>query len=206
MNPNSYKPKSAGDLVGLVRKVVSIQVSKIKSNKLERLFLLLHGPAGCGKSSACQIIADSLNSTFPVTHISACAITPDIVREWINDTYYSRMDGDWRVFWIEECDALSSTVETLMLQLLDKVSDRTAILCTTNKNSNLTDRFQSRFQSIRIPKLSSDEIYHFLFSKWPSLGHKTIQDIVGNCKGDVRAALNDAQGHWDYIEFGGAIC
>lgn len=205
MQPENFKPEKPGDLIGMAKKIAAIQIAKAKSGKMTRLCLLLWGKPGCGKSSVCDIIAKEVSSKLNITHISACAITADTVRDWIQDNFYTRMNNEWRVYWIEECDAINSTVEVLMLQLLDKMPDKTAVLCTTNLDGKLTDRFQSRFQSIHVQRPKAAEISKLLIHRWPELNESAFQ-ISETCGGDVRQALNDAQAHLDFIEYERELC
>jgi DNA polymerase III delta prime subunit len=182
------------ELIGRAGKLVEVQRRKIRSGRASIIRLLLHGPPGCGKSAALRMIAAELTGEgYQVSHLSACEITADMVRGWIDESHYKR-DG-WRVYWIEECDAINPTAEVLMLQFLDKLPAHTAVLCTSNYADKLTDRFQSRLQVVEIARPSTQEIDKLLKRRF---GDCYSSVIAHSCKGDLRAALNDAQAYLDY--------
>jgi len=189
-------PKTPEDLIGKARAVARVFYAKVRSGAANPIRLLCYGPPGVGKSATCRVISHALVE-HPVLlhHVSAKQITPDHVRNWMNDFRYH--NDQWRVYWIEEVDAVHPDVEVLLLQFLDELPDKNAVLATSNeKMSGIEDRFQSRCQAVRFEKPQVEEVEKFLLKHWPELGI-VAREIAETNNGDVRASLNDAQMHLD---------
>jgi DNA polymerase III delta prime subunit len=183
-------------LIGMAGQIAKVQIARVDQRRASRIKLLLHGDPGCGKSAACRLIGDGIAREHSISRLSACQLNADMVRDWLHECRYSR--SEWRVYHLDECDAINPTVGVLMLQFLDEVPPMTAVLCTSNESlGELSDRFQSRFQTIQVRRPAPDHIADFLAGRWPKLAD-VAQEIAGQCGGDVRAALNDAQAHLDF--------
>jgi DNA polymerase III delta prime subunit len=123
-----------------------------------------------------------------------------MMRDWLHDLRY-RSD-EWRVYWIEEADALNREVEVLMLQFLDDMPEKTAALLTSNESmSGISGRLQSRTQVIRFDRPSTNDVASFLLRHWPEL-ENDASEIANTNGGDIRASLNDAQMHLDVKRYG----
>lgn len=205
MNPEellSHGPESADDLIGKARKIAKVFVAKAKSTDASPMKLLLYGPPGIGKSAVSRIIAQALlgRNMSMVRHVSAKQVSVDDVRDWMRDFHY-KLGDDWSVFWIEEIDAVNSDVATLLLQFMDEMPKKTAIIFTSNeKITAIEGRFQSRTKAVRVDPPTAKEIEDFLLEKWVDLG-EVAKEISENCGGDVRMALNDAQMHLDVQKY-----
>jgi replication-associated recombination protein RarA len=203
MTPEEFLNKgtnSPEDLIGKARTVARIFCEKAKSGDDCPLRLLFYGQAGIGKSAACKIIANALSGhPSMVRHVSGAELTSDMVREWMQDFCYVR--DEWSVYLIEEIDKVNESVETLLLQFMDKMPKRTAILMTSNeKMSGLESRFTSRTKAIKFESPKTEEVESFLLGRWPELGD-VAREIAFNNNGDVRASINDVQLHFDALKY-----
>jgi len=195
-------PRKPEDLIGKARTVAKVFSLRAKSGNLLPIKLLCYGPPGIGKSATCRIISRALvEHPLALRHISAKQLTPDTLRDWMQDFRYH--SDQWRVFWIEEIDAVSPDVEVLLLQFLDELPEKNAVLTTSNERmSGISDRFQSRCQVIHFGKPTIEDVEMFLSSRWPELG-VAAREIAETNNGDVRASLNDAQNELDMRKYGG---
>ena len=83
--------------------------------------------------------------------------------------------------------------------LLDKLPPGRAFIGTSNLDlSQLTERFQTRFQSIKLPAPDSDEIRGFLIDRW-KVPEPVASMIAVGSGGNVRAALADLETHFDAV-------
>jgi replication-associated recombination protein RarA len=194
-------PKVPDDLIGKARNVARVFYARAKKGSVLPIKLLCYGKPGIGKSAVCKIIANALAShPSTIRHISAGQVTAEQVREWMAGFHY-HYDA-WQVFWIEEVDAVNPAVEVMLLQFLDELPDRHAVLATSNEQmSGISQRFQSRCHAIRFEPPSVDIVADFLQKRWPELGITACEIAEANA-GDVRASLNDAQGQLDCLKYG----
>ena len=194
-------PESPSDLIGKAAVVAKMFCSRIASGETQPIKLLCYGDPGIGKTAVCRIIANSLVShPTMIRRVSAVQLTVDTVRDWIDGLRYRNMD--WRVYWVEEVDAMSPAVEVLMLQFLDNMQIKTAALFTSNEAmSGISGRFQSRTQAIKFERPSVADVEKFLKYHWPEL-KGVAKEIAEATNGDVRAAILDAQFHLDVKRYG----
>ena len=194
-------PQTPEDLIGKARSVAKVYHAKAKSGEPDPIKLLCYGPPGVGKSATCRIIANTLAiHSSDISHLSASQLTVDQVKGWMHEFGYHH--DQWRVFWIEEVDAVNPTVEVLLLEFIDEMPDKHAILATSNeKMSGIEDRFQSRMQAIRFDHPEVEDVEKFLTERWPELG-TIAKEIAEANNGDVRASLNDAQAQIDFAKYG----
>lgn len=194
-SPDEFMPRCPADFLGNAGRIAQVQIAK--AARPGRIRLLLYGEPGCGKSAACRVIAEHIAQAHNVSRLSASQLNAETMREWISEGRYRR--SEWRVYHLDECDAINPTVEILMLQFLDDLPPLSAVLCTSNLGmGQLTDRFQSRFQCIEVKRPTLPQVEDFLLGHWPELGEKARQIALAT-NGDVRAALNDAQARLDYM-------
>lgn len=206
MTPVEYiknGPKKPDDLIGKARSVAKVYCAKAKSGCDDPLRLLFYGDPGIGKSATCKIIASELaEHPMCLRHMSAKQIKADDVRDWMHELRY--LNDQWRVYWIEEVDAVNPDVEVLLLQFLDELPKKHAVLVTSNEQmSGISGRFQSRFLAVKFERPTVDDTKKFLLSHWPELGKKVAMEIAETNNGDVRASLNDAQAAIDVKKYGG---
>lgn len=189
-------PKKPEDLIGKARKIAKVMCARAKGGNPRPIKLLFYGNPGIGKSAVCRLIANTLaDHPSSIRHMSAVQVTVDNVRDWMTELRYHT--DQWKVFWIEEVDSVNPAVELLLLQFIDLMSNKHALLVTSNEQmSGITPRFQSRCQAIRFEEPTVDEIVEMLVGRWPELG-EAAREIAESNMGDVRASLNDAQGELD---------
>jgi DNA polymerase III delta prime subunit len=116
-------------------------------------------------------------------------VNAEVVRRWTEESRY--VASRYQVVIVNEIDTVTTAAQDLMLSYLDGLGGRRAVIGTSNLNlSDLTPRFQSRFQQIQVKSPITSEIEAFLQSFGLNGAAKAIAE---KCAGDVRAALNDAQ-------------
>jgi replication-associated recombination protein RarA len=188
------------DLIGKAQQVAKVYTAWAKSGKSSPMRMLFYGPPGVGKSAVCKLLANALvTHSTKIRRISAKQATPDLLRDWLMDFKYQC--ADWRVYCIEEVDAVSPDCEVLLLQLADEMPERTALLVTSNEEmTGLSSRFQSRMKAIRFNRPTVKEVEKFIIDRWPELKN-VAKEIASANNGDIRASLNDCQFELDVREY-----
>ncbi len=177
---------------------------------------LVHGTPGSGKSTLIAMIAaQMLTGKVPaikdlpairrcsewscvVESISGASVNVDIIRQWHGTRGMFSMFGDWRIRIIEELDAVPHVAQTAMLDYLDKLPPGTAILATSNADTDLfQDRFQSRFQAWKCNGPDASEILALITSLHPDMPPAIANQIATLSAGNVRQAMLECESWLD---------
>ncbi len=156
--------------------------------------LLLYGPPGVGKTSVADMVADELSgSRFAIEEYNGKLVTVEVVKQWMGSLGACSLFGVYSVRIINEMDRCSRDAQDLLLSYLDRLPPGRAVIGTSNLQLDLlTERFQTRFQSIKLAAPSTEEIAGMLRSHWPVDKATSLRIAVGS-GGCVRAALADLE-------------
>lgn len=154
---NRHEPQTVQQLVFKDPAVASIIADYASGVRTQHL--LLHGPAGSGKSIAAQIILNTYLANFAGT----------VLTKPINPKNYSHQDFDivmntWNVQLmnraphgltiIDEVDFFSSSMKQKLRAFIDGTQLGT-IIATTNNLHNLDEPFKDRFRQVFVERPSS---------------------------------------------------
>jgi DNA polymerase III delta prime subunit len=113
--------------------------------------MLFSGETGTGKTSAALALAAGLGCAlnqkeFGGVHILASGEqTADSVRECCAQMHLMPFQGSgWKVFIVNECDRMHVQAETIWLDRLENIPNRTVVVFTTNHPDKLSQRFRDR--------------------------------------------------------------
>jgi DNA polymerase III delta prime subunit len=198
----NWRPQSPEDLIGQAKRVAGVQCAK--AGKLgvvpsSTFKLLLYGPPGVGKTSVVELIARTLTGTpLAIEDYNGREVTVETVREWMRALHYGSLFSSWSVKIVNELDRCSREAQDLLLTYLDRLPPGRAFLGTSNLQLDLlTERFQTRFQAIKLLPPTTEELSAFLSAHWPIPATTAAQIAVGS-GGCVRAALADLESWLDH--------
>ena len=201
-SPMNWRPRTAEDLIGQARRVALAQVNKARklaTDPSATMKLLLYGPPGVGKTSVVELVALQLAGTpLSIEDYNGREVSVDLVREWMKQLPYGSLFGAWTVKIVNELDRCSREAQDLLLTYLDRLPPGRAFLGTSNLQLDLlTERFQTRFQAIKLLPPSTEELASFLSAHW-SVPLVTANLIAVGSGGCVRAALADLESYLDH--------
>lgn len=195
--PTCFVPSCPADFVGQAGKVAEMFLRKaeaLRTNPDRPFKLLVSGAPGIGKTSLVNLVAGALTShPAAVEDLNGREVGLDIAREWTRGLGYGSLFGPWSVKVVNELDRCSKDAQDLLLTYLDRMPAGHAFLGTTNLDiGNLTERFQTRFQSIRLQPPANEALAQFLARRWGA-PIRITRRIAGGANGNVRAAMGDLE-------------
>jgi len=199
--PMAWRPSGPDDLCGPAATVARRLVDKARNlhgRPCVPVKLLLYGPPGIGKTTIADMVADALSGTrLAVEEFHGKLVTVETVRQWMAGLGTGSLFGVYSVKIINEMDRCSRDAQDLLLGYLDRLPPWRAVIGTSNLQLDLlTERFQTRFQSVRLAAPSTEETAAFLRRNW-DVDEATALRIAVGSGGCVRAALADLESWMD---------
>ena len=195
--PTCFVPSCPADFVGQAGKVAEVllrKVERLKATPDQPLKILISGAPGIGKTSLVNLIARTLAShPAAIEDVNGREVGLDVARDWTRSLAYASMFGPWSIKVVNELDRCSKDAQDMLLTYLDRMRPGHAFLGTTNLDlTSLTERFQTRFQSVRLQPPDNEVLAAFLARRWGAPITITRQ-IAEGAKGNVRAAMADLE-------------
>ena len=164
--PTCFVPSCPADFVGQAGKVAEVLLRKaerLRTNPDQPLKLLITGAPGIGKTSLVNLIARTLAShPVAIEDVNGKEVGLELAREWTRSLAYGSIFGSWSVKVVNELDRCSKDAQDMLLTHLDRMKPGHAFLGTTNLDlGSLTERFQTRFQSVRLQPRKTRFSRHF---------------------------------------------
>jgi DNA polymerase III delta prime subunit len=144
------------------------------------------------------MVADVLAGIrFSVEEYNGKLVTVETVKQWMGNLGATSLFGVYSVKIINEMDRCTRDAQDLLLSYLDRLPPGRAVIGTSNLQLDLlTERFQTRFQSIKLAAPSTEDIADLLRRHWPVDQGTALRIAVGS-GGCVRAALADLESWLD---------
>ena len=159
-----YRPKDFDDVTeqGAIKVILQQQ---IKSGNIRNAYLFCGG-AGTGKTTCARILADRLNDGAgnPIELDAASHNSVDDIRDIAQRAKTAALDGEYKVFILDEVHALSGSAWQAMLKILEEPPKRTVFIMCTTDPQKIPKTILSRVQRYDFQRISKDGIYSRLVS------------------------------------------
>jgi len=188
-----YRPQTFDDVIGNTELVESL--STILKDKKRPHSYLLTGPTGCGKTTIGRIIAKELGcSDQDFKEIDSADFRGiDAVREIRKQLGYYPIEGEVRVWLIDEIHKSTNDAQNAMLKMLEEPPKHVYfILCTTDPQK-LIKTLKNRCTLFEVQKLSQREmtglIRRVTKAEDETLLKPVYEQIIKSADGHPRNAL-----------------
>ncbi len=195
-----YRPKSLDEVVGNEKAVRELRswATSIASPTAKKA-VILHGPPGCGKTSAAYALASEMD--WEVIELNASdqrneAIIKNIVGHASHSSTFSRRT---RLIILDEADNLHGKEDrggTRAITEIVKVSAQPVVLIA-NDLYRLGKALQRNCNIIRFQRLRPERILRVLrricIQEGMEIEDRVLRILASNANGDLRSAINDLQ-------------
>ena len=191
-----YRPKT-WDEICEQREVVDILTNQIKADEIKHGYLFT-GPAGCGKTTAARIFANSINKGQgqPIELDAASNNSVDDIRRLIEDAQTQAIDSEYKVFIIDECHMITPQGWNAFLKTLEEPPTKAIFIMATTNPEKIPATILSRVQRYNFQKISTKGIMqrltHILHKEdIPEVegGLEAVEYIAKIAEGGMRDAI-----------------
>lgn len=148
-----YRPASL-DEVALTAETRAV-LSKCLEEK-EIPHLLLHGPAGTGKTTVSKIITGQLDCDV-LTLNASDERGIDTVRDKVGTFVRGQLFSRWRIVFLDEADQLTRDAQAALRNMMETYSQDARFILTCNYLYKVIDPIQSRCTSIELSEMPLKE-------------------------------------------------
>lgn len=151
-----YRPRMLSQLLGQ-EEAVSILKGYLKNGGLPHV-VMMHGPAGTGKTTIAYILADKVECGDRDRHeINAASSRGiDTIREIQKEMGQSPWEGKAKVYILDEVANLSTDAQESLLVTLEKVPRHVYFFFATTRPEKLKESFRSRCAKIPVKSIKAD--------------------------------------------------
>jgi DNA polymerase-3 subunit gamma/tau len=188
-----YRPTTFKDVVGN-RDALRTLAGFFKEKKVPH-FLLLTGPSGCGKTTLARIIRHQLKcSDMDYRELNTADFGGiDMVRDLRSKVGLSPVNGETRVWLLDESHGLSSAAMQGLLKLLEDTPDHVYFILATTDPQKLIKTLMTRATEIKLKPLADKEMEELLgkvsANESIPLDESVRDKIINVAEGSPRKAL-----------------
>jgi DNA polymerase-3 subunit gamma/tau len=166
----------------------------VESNSVPHT-LLLCGPSGCGKTTVARILKRDLKCGDADFHELNCADFKgiDMVREIRRNACLAPMDGECRIWLIDEAHKLTNDAQNAFLKLLEDTPDHVYFMLATTDDQKLLKTIRTRATEIRLtliaPAAMELILKRVIAKESLCISEDVLTEIVDASEGSARKAL-----------------
>ena len=160
---HKYRPNNFDEVVGNAETIEALQ-TYLKNKATCPHAFLLSGQTGCGKTTIGRIIAKELDcSDNDLREVNTANFRGiDTVREIIQQSQFKPLEGDCRVWIIDECHKLTSDAQNALLKILEDTPKHVYfVLCTTDPQK-LIEAIKGRCTTFQMKPLNENQMINLL--------------------------------------------
>ena len=189
-----YRPDTLEGYLGNEDFIASLE-TWISKNDFPNL--LLHGPAGTGKTTAAKLVVKNINCDFIYLNCSD-ENGIDVIRDKVKQFASGATFKPLKVVILDEADFLTINAQAALRNVIESFSLTTRFIFTCNFVERIIDPLQSRLTTFALntpePKTIAKRLKEVLDTEQIEYDIKNVVEIVKKTYPDIRRALNLIQG------------
>ncbi len=188
-----HRPKNLKRIVGQ-ETAVNILSSMISNGKIPHS-ILFTGPSGCGKTTIARILKKQLNcSTLDFQEINCADFRGiDTIRDIRQRMGQAPMNGNCKIWLIDECHMLSTQAQNAFLKILEDTPNHVYFFLATTLPQKLLRTIKTRCTEIQLKEIKSKPLYQLIQytakREHFSISEEVIEEIIDHSEGSARKAL-----------------
>jgi len=173
-----YRPAELEHLKGNADIVTTLEGMLEDPDDCPHTFLL-HGPTGCGKTTIARIIANRLgcNGTDLQEVDSAQFRGIDTAREIRSQSNYMALEGNCRVWIIDECHKMTNDAQNALLKILEDTPKHVYFVLCTTEPQKLIATIKGRCSIFQVKPLGEQDMYHLLRKVATKEGEQLTREV-----------------------------
>lgn len=195
---NRNAPQNIDDLVFPTTRIKEIVKDYANGDRKDNL--ILHGPAGTGKSEAARAIVRSrigdLQDSIVARPVNGHGLSEQDVKAFENDWSFQNVEtGEaWTI--IDEVDFAGEKTQRAIRDLID--SNKVGrIICTTNNPHKLDDAFLDRFHKVRVDRPTAadwiDRATDIMHREGHALNKADLETLLDGFEGSARDLMRELE-------------
>lgn len=195
-----HRPEGLNEVIGHTEQVDRLR-TWITDESVPHL--LLHGPAGTGKTASVVAFArDKYGDGWRGNLIEMNASDErgiDVVRDQIKARAQEAPSGDYgfKIIYLDEADNLTKDAQAALRRVMEEYSDRTRFFLSCNYPNKLIDPIQSRCTPLPFDRLEEEQIEQLLRGilerENVDYEENAVRKIIEYVEGDARRAVQTLQ-------------
>jgi DNA polymerase III subunit gamma/tau len=190
---NKYRPKSFEEILGNESLLAALQADLQKEECPHAI--LLSGQVGCGKTSLARIIASEVGCKgHDFREVDSADFRGiDTIREIRKQAQFKPLEGDCRVWLIDEAHQMTKDAQNALLKALETPPSYVYYILATTDPDKLIDTVKSRCAKYQVNPLTDKQMFRLLRrvakDEGQSLDDELMKQIILDSQGRPRDAL-----------------
>jgi len=174
-----HRPDTLDKMHGNSEIINTLESLLSDANKIPSAFMF-YGPSGTGKTTIARIIKNMLdvsdNDFREINSSNDRGI--DAIREIIKTTYYKPLNGDFKIYLLDEAHKLTNDAQNALLKILEDTPKHVIFILATTEQNKLITAIHRRCQKFQLSLLSENQMKRLIMRTAKKEGEKLETEVI----------------------------